>query len=202
MGSIPVSGRSPGGGHSNPLQYSCLENSMDREAWWDTVHQSTKSWTQLKWLSTHVCYRIRSDRVVGGQRFWLKSRNAELRSVMVMCMFWTSLHGETRVFSKKQQNGVGIGNYIFGPLGSSSWGIVQGCLCLVLDPIHGCTSVGRKKKTKTWWRIGHNRFLHRTIPSSVWLTEWSDVNWISPISKGMSLGDQPQLSSVTPSALC
>ena len=37
-GSIPRSGRSPGGGHSNPLQYSCLENSMDRGAWWATVH--------------------------------------------------------------------------------------------------------------------------------------------------------------------
>ena len=34
MGSIPESGRSPGGGHGNPLQYSCLENSMDRGAWW------------------------------------------------------------------------------------------------------------------------------------------------------------------------
>ena len=38
-GLIPGSGRSPGGGHSNPLQYSCLENSMDREAWWVTVHK-------------------------------------------------------------------------------------------------------------------------------------------------------------------
>ena len=34
FGSIPESGRSPGGGHGSPLQYSCLENSMDREAWW------------------------------------------------------------------------------------------------------------------------------------------------------------------------
>ena len=34
VGSIPVLGRSPGGGHSNPLQYSCLEKPMDREAWW------------------------------------------------------------------------------------------------------------------------------------------------------------------------
>ena len=34
MGSIPGSGRSPGGGHGNPLQYSCLENPMDRGAWW------------------------------------------------------------------------------------------------------------------------------------------------------------------------
>ena len=37
-GLIPGSGRSPGGGHDNPLQYSCLESSMDREAWWATVH--------------------------------------------------------------------------------------------------------------------------------------------------------------------
>ena len=38
MGSIPGSGRSPGKGHGNPLQYSCLENPMDRGAWWATVH--------------------------------------------------------------------------------------------------------------------------------------------------------------------
>ena len=48
VGSIPESGRSPGGGHSNPLQYSCLENPMDREAWWVTVHRVAKSLTQLK----------------------------------------------------------------------------------------------------------------------------------------------------------
>ena len=38
-GLIPGSGRSPGGGHGNPLQYSCLENPMDREAWRVTVHR-------------------------------------------------------------------------------------------------------------------------------------------------------------------
>ena len=37
-GSIPVSGRSPGEGNGNPLQYSCLENSMDGGAWWAAVH--------------------------------------------------------------------------------------------------------------------------------------------------------------------
>ena len=45
MGSIPGSGRSPGGGHGNFFQYSCLENSMDRGAWWATVHGVAKSWT-------------------------------------------------------------------------------------------------------------------------------------------------------------
>ena len=41
-GSIPGSGRSPGGGHGNPVQYSCLENPMDREAWWSTIHGVTR----------------------------------------------------------------------------------------------------------------------------------------------------------------
>ena len=46
-GLIPGSGRSPGGGHDNPLQYSCLENPMDRGAWWATVHGVSKSQAQL-----------------------------------------------------------------------------------------------------------------------------------------------------------
>ena len=53
MGLIPKLGRSPGRGHHNPLQYSCLGNPMDREAWWATVHGVAKSWTQLKQLSPH-----------------------------------------------------------------------------------------------------------------------------------------------------
>ena len=43
MGSIPESGRSPGGGHGNALQYSCLENPMDRGAWWAIVHSVVES---------------------------------------------------------------------------------------------------------------------------------------------------------------
>ena len=55
-GLIPGSGRSPGGGHGNPLEYSCLENPMDRGVWWATGHGVAKSWTQteqLKHASTH-----------------------------------------------------------------------------------------------------------------------------------------------------
>ena len=51
--SIPGSGRSSEGGNSNPLQYSCLENPMDRGAWGAIVYRVAKNWTQLKWLSTH-----------------------------------------------------------------------------------------------------------------------------------------------------
>ena len=47
-GSIPGSGRSTGGGHSNPLQFSCLEIPLDRGAWQAIVHRVTKSRTQLK----------------------------------------------------------------------------------------------------------------------------------------------------------
>ena len=47
LGSIPGLGRSPGGGHGNPLQYSCLENPMGRGAWWVTVHGVTNSPTRL-----------------------------------------------------------------------------------------------------------------------------------------------------------
>ena len=48
LGLISGLGRSPGGGHGNPLQYSCWENPMNREAWQVMVHGVTKSWTQLK----------------------------------------------------------------------------------------------------------------------------------------------------------
>ena len=59
MSLTPGSGRSPEGGHGNPLHYSCLENPMERGAWWATVHQVTKSQTQLKLLSMHTCiFRI------------------------------------------------------------------------------------------------------------------------------------------------
>ena len=50
-GSIPGSGKYPGGRYGNPLQCSCLENPMDRGAWQATVHRVTKSWTRLKTFS-------------------------------------------------------------------------------------------------------------------------------------------------------
>ena len=53
-GSIPGSGRSPGEGNGNPLQYACWRIPMDRGAWQATIHRVTKSWTWLKWLSMHT----------------------------------------------------------------------------------------------------------------------------------------------------
>ena len=57
-GLVPGLGRSPGGGCGSPLQYSCLENPMDRGAPRATVHRVAKSWTQLKQLSAHSHTRI------------------------------------------------------------------------------------------------------------------------------------------------
>ena len=59
MGLIPGEGRSPGEGHDNPLQYSCLEDPMDKGAWQAMVHRVAKSQTRLKWLSMHVCTHTR-----------------------------------------------------------------------------------------------------------------------------------------------
>ena len=55
VGSIPGSGRSPGGGHGNPLQYSCLENPVDRGAWQAAVHGAAKSQTRLERLNSNMC---------------------------------------------------------------------------------------------------------------------------------------------------
>ena len=62
VGLTPGSGRSPGEGNGNPLQYSCLEHSMDRRAWWATIHGAAK--TQL---STHTHTHTK-----GGWSLWLE----------------------------------------------------------------------------------------------------------------------------------
>ena len=61
LGSIPGSGRSPGEGNGNPLQYSCLENPMDGGAWWATVHRVVKSRTRLSdftFTFTYCCVSV------------------------------------------------------------------------------------------------------------------------------------------------
>ena len=92
LGSIPGSGRSPGGGHGNPLQYSCLENSMDRRAWWAMVHGVTNSWTWLKQLSMQSIPFNATDDMVRGQTMeiqWLLSLST-LRGTSTHLKLWTS----------------------------------------------------------------------------------------------------------------
>ena len=64
VGLIPGSGRFSGGGHGNPLQYSCLENPKDRGAWRTTVQEVVESWTWLNWLRTHA--RRHTEKSISG----------------------------------------------------------------------------------------------------------------------------------------
>ena len=72
LGSVPGLGRSPARGHSNPLQYSCLENSMDRGALWATVHGVPKSWTRLRQLSTQAHWEAKWCEFLNESKFEFK----------------------------------------------------------------------------------------------------------------------------------
>ena len=96
-GSIPESGRSLGGGHGNPFQYSCLENPMDRGAWWTTVHKVTQSWTQLKWFSTQTHMHVHTHTWTHG-RLTLRQRKygngcMSMRPtfIIIYCSIWKLL---------------------------------------------------------------------------------------------------------------
>ena len=90
-GSIPGSGRFPGGGNGNPLQYSCLENPMDRRAWWAIVHRSQRvgyNWSDLArictsiiWLFSTVCP------IFWFKRFTLIADYTEMNSVVYPFIF-------------------------------------------------------------------------------------------------------------------
>ena len=83
MGSIPGSGRSPGGGNGNVFQYSCLESPMDRRAWRAIVHRITKSQAWLKWLSMHTsAYYIATDR---SKRELLNSSQGRYQGTLIWC---------------------------------------------------------------------------------------------------------------------
>ena len=71
VGSTSGLGRCPGGGHGNPLQFSCLENLVDRGAWWATAYGYAKRWTWLKWLSMHRMHKTFSKQPIKKENlFW------------------------------------------------------------------------------------------------------------------------------------
>ena len=110
-GLIPGSGRSPGGGHGDPLQYSSLKNPMDTEAWQAMVDRVAKSWTRLKQVSTHAIFSFILDVVQSfyqyyGSSLWCFYRVSQLFSkVMTLWMVRTyislSLHMCSLVFGIK-----------------------------------------------------------------------------------------------------
>ena len=84
LGSISGLGRSPGGGNGNLLQYSCLENSMDRGAWWVNVHWVTKSWTRL---SDSVSQSVQSPSRVSLRPHGLSTEKYILESIHYSILF-------------------------------------------------------------------------------------------------------------------
>ena len=86
-GLIPGWGRSPGGAHSNPLQYSCLENPMDIEAWWAKGHRVAQKRTQLKRLSTHSMHQNCCLNIPTGLLF----QQLLLQVSRLGCDLWTCL---------------------------------------------------------------------------------------------------------------
>ena len=95
LGLILGSRRSPGRGHGKPLQYSCLENSMDRGAWWAPVHRVAQSWTRLKWLSVSLLLTL-WDRATVLVHIWYvisKSFSAVLRYRFIAHSWFFELAG-------------------------------------------------------------------------------------------------------------
>ena len=80
-GPIPGLGRSHGGEHGNPLHYSCLENPLDRGAWWAIAYRAAKSWTRLKRLSMHE-YPINMSE----QMYTMKLKNPYEKLVTFFCL--------------------------------------------------------------------------------------------------------------------
>ena len=90
VGSIPGSERPSGEGHGNPLQYSCLENPMDRGAWWARVHRVAKSRTQLKQLSMQPFSRVGEWLF---KRLWFLSYAKEMKWKALSCVWFLRPHG-------------------------------------------------------------------------------------------------------------
>ena len=150
--SIPGSGRSPGGGHRNPLQFSCLENPIDRGAWRAMVHGFTKSQTWLKPLSTHTTHT---------------HRHACAHSVYCTCFFCS----EAKIFADKSVN------LFFSPFRCGfCWGpcLSQSLGHPVLDQlhylIHHQTHSGPDSARSIWQGSGHCHV--RRWPSSCASPRW------------------------------
>ena len=114
-GSIPASGRSPGGGHSNSLQYSCLENPMDRGAWRAVAHRVSQSQTRLKQFSMHAYMHTGLEWGKGGKRTLLNHWvNSDLLNSLLLnrCNYLTiraqvssvKLHSCVRLYNPKDCN--------------------------------------------------------------------------------------------------
>ena len=115
VGLIPGLGRSPGGGHGNQLQYSCLEKPMARAAWQAMVHSVAKSQTQLKQLSMHAQLTYRVSLVAQMVKNPPAMQETQVRSLDWVDP-WIRKHLPIPVFLRGEFHGYGC------LVGYSSWG--------------------------------------------------------------------------------
>ena len=121
-GSIPGLGGSPGEGHGNPLQYSCLENPMDREAWWAAVYGVAKSWTCLKQLSTTQHRNLNNFPRVSLNKARDTGSNQGSLGWVVMTALWVSIFKSmvcVCVFKREELNDL---LFFFPKTSFSQWG--------------------------------------------------------------------------------
>ena len=85
QGSVPGSGRSSGEGNGSPLQYSCLENSMDREAWQATVRGVTKRQTRLSNTHTTTFHGVVNLKGHKGQHFFMSHSVLSCNFLVILC---------------------------------------------------------------------------------------------------------------------
>ena len=115
VGLIPGLGRSPGGGHGNPLEYSCLEKPMGRGAWRATVHSVAKSQTQVKQLSMHAQLTYRASLVAQVVKNPPAMQETQVQSLDWVDP-WIRKHLPVPVFLPGEFHGYGC------LVGYSSWG--------------------------------------------------------------------------------
>ena len=116
VGSVPEWRRSPGEGHDNPLQYSCLENPMDRGAWRPTVHGVTKCWTWLKRLRIHAKEKKREKWVFYSFPFFrTKEIKKTVSSLNIPSFFTLTAHNSECLwlFAFQPPNSAGATSNIF-----------------------------------------------------------------------------------------
>ena len=112
MGPIPGLGRSPGSGHGNPLQNSCLENPMDKGAWWTIVHRITKGQTDTTEVTQHSVFQKHFIKYKVHNTLAITLKNQEIifrpfyyfrNATVLIAFFWKETPRPGKKYKKKKK---------------------------------------------------------------------------------------------------
>ena len=176
-GLIPEVGRSLQGGYSNLLQYSCLENPMDRGAWQATVHGVTKSQTWLKWLSMHACTscisKRRNEKMCWNSRGW-KDLQAEGIQLSLPASRWQKWQG----WKKKDK-------------GQQRLKLLIDSRTVIRSEERGVPGSLRRTFCEVWWIKLH-------VMDILWITlEFMNIPWITlDLEISCSPENEPEIPTI------